>query len=261
MIASGSAADPYVTHEASDPTIAASCRSIDGLTQVSPLLVGGETTAIIVVGGQSLMSNYTQTAYTPTNAKVQVLNIYNGGVYQVNGNPLPGANNTMDCFFKRVADKMITAGKYARVILVPVAWGSMYFADFASGGQMNHRFGVAAKRLAALNLTATHICWGQGESDNAGASSQATCSAGISSIITNCSAAFGVSVPFYLATESYYLGATAANVTNAQAAAIGGNVKAGPNMDSIGSSGRYDNIHPNATGADTAAGLWNAVLP
>ena len=261
MIAGGSAPDGLTIHEASDPTIAVGNRSIDGLTQVSPLLVGGQTTAVIIVGGQSNAANYHQTAFAPSNSLVQVLNIYNGGIYTVNSTPLPGCGSTQDNMFKRVADKMITAGKYARIILVPVSMSSMLFADYAAGGQMNHRIVIAGKRLTALGLTATHICWCQGESDNVAATSQATCTSGLQSIIASCASAFGSSVPMYVAQESYYLGATAANVTNAQAAVVGGVVHAGPNLDSLGSSNRYDNIHFNATGADAAASLWATLLP
>lgn len=261
MMASGGAPDPYATKEPSDPTIAPGSRSIDGMTQIDPRIVSGAGKAIIVVGGQSLSANYSQTAYTPTNSKVRVLNIYNGGIYQANASPLPGCGNTLDNYFKRVADKMITAAKYTDILLVPVSMGSMTFADYAVGGQMNHRIFVGGRRLAALGLTATHICWGQGESDNAAATSQATCTANLNSIISSCASAFGSSVPMYISSESYYLGATAANVTAAQAAVVSGVVHAGPNLDSLNSSNRYDNIHFNATGADAAAALWASLLP
>lgn len=261
MIGGVSAPDPYVIHEPSDPTILPGYRTIDGLTQVDPRLVAGETTEVIVVGGQSLVSNYTQTAFAPVNAKVQVLNIYNGGIYAVNANVLPGCGGILDNYFKRVADDRITQGKAARVILVPIGVSSMLFADFAAGGQMNHRIAVAGLRLSALGLTASYVCWEQGQSDNVAATSQATCTAGLNSIIAALQAALGGSVPIYVAKCSYYLGATAANVTNAQAAVVSGTIKAGPNIDSLNSSNRYDNIHLNATGAAAAVPLWRAVLP
>jgi hypothetical protein len=261
MMAAGAAPDPFIIKEPSDQTIAPGNRNIDGLTQVDPRTVSGAGKAIIVVGGQSLSANYSQTTYTPSSANVRVLNSYNGGIYRVNGSALPGCGNTLDNYFKRVADKLISGAKYTDVLLVPIAIGSMSFTDYAAGGQMNHRISVAGQRLASLGLTATYICWGQGESDNAAATSQAICTSGLNSIISSCASAFGSSIPMYIASESYYLGATAANVTNAQAAVVGGVVHAGPNLDSLNSSNRYDNIHFNATGADAAATLWANLLP
>lgn len=254
-----SAPDPYVLPEPTDPTILPGWKYMDGLTQVSPALVSNEATAVLLLGGQSNMANYAQTSFTPVNAKVQVLNIYNGGVYQVGAGSLPGAGGILDCWGKRLADKLISSGKYARVILVPIAISSTFFADWAVGGAMNPRIGVAAKRLASLGLPLTYILWGQGESDNVGATSQASCTTSLNSIIATLQQNFGAT-PIRIASQSYYLGATAANVTNAQAAVLGGTVLPGPNADSLTSGSRYDNIHWNASGADAIASLWNGLL-
>jgi len=265
MISSLSAPDPYdriiePAQAKSDMTIKPGYRGYDGLTQILPTLVGGETTCVIVGGGQSNISNYAQTSFTPVNAKVEVLDIYNGGVYQVGGTPLPGAGGDMDCWMKRLADKMITDGKYQRVIIVPIGVSSVSFADYASGGSQNSRIAVAAARLASVGLSANYIVWCQGESDNVFGTAQAKCTSYLNSIISSCKTSFGTSVPMYIAKQSYYQGITSSAVTSAQAAVLTSGVLAGPDADSLTSLFRYDNIHWNATGADAFASMWNSLL-
>lgn len=263
MFVQNSAPDPYVINElGTDPTILPGWRGIDGLTQVDPRLVAGEKTGVILCGGQSLMGNYTQTPFTPVNAKVQVLNPYNGGIYQVGSTSLPGAGGVLDHIGKRIADKLITDGEYARVILVPIAISSTTFADWAVGGAVNHRIGVASRRLASLGLAANFVLWGQGESDNVFATSQASCSASLASIFATIRGQAALAAaPIVLSFESYYLGTTSSIVRAAQAAAVDGtSVIAGPDLDTLNATNRYDNIHWNATGAAAAAVLWAAPI-
>jgi hypothetical protein len=235
-----------------------------GYTPVSCALVGGESTAVIVVIGQSLVGNTVNAAYTVTQAKNHQLSLYDGNCYVSQGvmlgvsNGSPSLSNTL----ARAGDKLIADGHYTRVIfeLVSVSGTTVgNWADAAHAPYLFNQIAVAARRLAAQNLTATHIIWMQGESDNLGGTSQASYTASLSTVIAAIRNA-GMSGPLLINEESWANGAVAANVQNAQLAASGTNIFAGANLDTIDNTGRYDTTHLNATGSNTAAGLLEAKI-
>ncbi len=132
---------------------------------------------ILIGAGQSNSpgANVTPTAYVPSNASVlDYMNINDGAIYPAQ-NPMAGAswvNNAPPAGgapILRLADNLVTAGKCARAIVMPMAIDATTIADWATGAYAA-RINTGILRLAArgivpgANVTFV-ILWGQGESD------------------------------------------------------------------------------------------------
>jgi hypothetical protein len=182
--------------------------------------------------------------------------VLDGGLYAA-VDPLLGCNEAKGNTFGRIADKWITAGKYARVILIPIAIGSTYVADHAPGGVYNALYAVAFARAKALGYTVNGVFWQQGEQDNVAGTTTAAYEASLSGLISQ-QRGLGNTAPWLLARSTYSTGTTSSAIQAAYAALINGTtIFAGADTDSLGSSDRQaDNTHLNATGADANATLW-----
>jgi hypothetical protein len=229
----------------------------------------GPRTAVIVVIGQSLSVNEVPTPYVPVNTNIDQLNIYDGKLYRAK-DPLLGINvsgglvtDLRGTWMLRMADKLVDAGHFDRVILVPMAVGNTradQWASEATAPFLFNKINVVGLRLRDAGLPCTAIMWGQGESDTSAGTSQASYTASLNKIIAEFNHAIP-NCPILVAQETYYYGATSAAVLAAQASVVNNTtVFAGENVDSIGSGGRYDNTHLNETGADTRATLAVAAL-
>jgi hypothetical protein len=260
--------DPFLLRDNWDKASFPRTNSVqDGLTPVNPNLVGGQTTCVLIAGGQSTITNCgTSSSYTKTNSNVHVLNIYNGGMYSA-VNPLPGIDSQGECFLIRLADKMINAAKYQRIILVPFGLGSTDIAKWQSGAFCNERITAACQRVSKMGLlsaTQVYVMWQQGESDKALGTSQAAYTAaltGTGGVIPTIRSVLP-STPIYVSQTSWASGTTSTAVRAAQAASWGTNsVVQGPDTDTLDATNRLaDNTHWNGTGSDAVAGLWNAKL-
>jgi hypothetical protein len=260
----GSTIDPYILND-NTATILASpiYKNFLGKTQVQPPgPVGGQSTAVILALGQSNITNWHNAIYTPTNALVHQIYIYNGGVYSL-ADPVVGIDGppTQGTLLGRLGDKLINASKYARVVFVPIGVGGSSVTDWAVGGGLNHRIGVGVARAKSLGFTFTHIMWMQGEVDSVNAMPQATYTTNLNSVISTVTG-LGVTATFWIALETWENGglpAGSAAIRAAQAAPVNGTtVKQGPDLDTLDGTNRWDLAHFNATGSDAAAGLWNA---
>lgn len=263
MFGGGSKDDPYIFSEFSVAPGGGN-RDLTGKTITTPRLVGGQTTGIFVVAGQSNAANVCPTGYTPTNSTVvDNLNIYDGGTY-AGADPLLGAHNTgigPGNLFTRMADKLITAGKYQRVILIPVAVGSTSISDWTSN---SGRLVVAGLRASAVGLSITAYLWMQGENDTNAGTSQAAYAASLSTLIAVPRAA-GFNAPWLIGKCTYLSGAVSAAVQAAQVAAVNGTtIFAGADTDTLTGTAvnrQADNTHLSAAGQDSAATLWkNAIV-
>ncbi len=241
---------------------------LTGRTETSVGMID-ERTAVIVVIGQSLSVNEVPTVYVPTNTAIDQVNIQNGKLYKAK-DPLLGINvsggtvsDARGTWMLRMADKLIADGYYDRVILVPMAIGNTrvgQWADNSSAPYLFNRINTVALRVRDLGLPCTAIMWGQGESDTSAGTTQAAYASSLQVIINEFKRGFP-GTPILVAKESYYYGATSSAVLAAQASVVDNvTVFAGENVDSIGSSGRYDNTHLNETGADQRATLAVAAL-
>jgi len=240
----------------------------NGKTVRSLAINTGIRNLVLITAGQSNWESTNPTLYTPTNSSViDNFNIYDGAAYSIAG-PLLGCSSSPlgpGNLGARVADLLVTNGKFDRVILVSIAIGSTSVADWGTG-RLQDRVGVAMRRLAARGITPATtgvtfaLIWGQGENDTQAGTSQASYTSSLNSFIANAQAA-GMSGRIFVTLESWNAGTTSANVRAAQAAVVTGNVFQGGDMDTLNATNRQaDNVHLNDTGAASMATLeYNAM--
>jgi hypothetical protein len=230
-----------------------------------------QKTLVLLVAGQSNWTNINPTLYTPTNsAVISQLNIYDGAFYPITTGVL-GSSYYQGTFGPgnasvRVADLLVTNGRFDNVILVNFAIGSTSIAQWASQ-QFTNRVNVAMLRLAARGIAPSTtgvtfgLLMGQGETDNSLGTSQ---SAYASSFSTFATAVFatGFSGRVFLCEETWIYGTVSAGVQAAQIAAVNNTtIFSGGNLDSLNATNRQaDNTHFNDTGAAAAATIvYNAM--
>lgn len=259
-----SAADPYPMPEISSGVFGDSDISGDTLSTGGQTLNGGIRNCVLITAGQSNIANNATSLYVPTNGtKVDNLNPYNGATYAYK-DPIMGCSGTLGVGkgnpAGRLADKLINANKFDRVIILPIALDGTSAADWQN--TLYPRMRTAFRRLAYRGMTATAILWGQGEQDNFLGTLQGSYTTTMSAVI-GASRADGFSGPWFIAQQTWRAGVTSAAVQAAQAALVNhsSNIWAGPNSDSLDATNRQaDNTHWNDTGADAYAGLWQTAL-
>lgn len=256
----GSISDPLFISPALKVRVAAP--SAAAKTRRYAPLAGGEATGVFLVAGESMAANSTGSIYTPTNiAKIDNIDVDSGYMYAA-ADPLAGCSGTGGHWAGRVADKLIAAGKYQRVILIPIGVSGSVIAEWQPGGQCNGLMRSALMRLAAMSMPATAVLWQLGANDNNAGTSQAAFTSGMNALIAQ-QRALGFTCPWLLANNTLYDNAVSPAIQAAIAAVINGtDIKAGANTDTLtGPTNRADGVHFTATGADSAATLWsNAII-
>lgn len=262
--------DPYVMQSG----FAGANVDVNGLTVRSAVINGSLKTLVLLALGQSQLGNVMPTAYVPTNSGVvDNLNPFDGALYSITGrlvgctNSVPPTGGGFGNIATKVADLMVTNGKFDRVIIANVAIGGTFAAQWGTGN-LSDRTAVAMRRLAARGITpsTTGVTFaaliGVGESDGAAGTSAASYSASINSIISATNAA-GFSGRYFLTRETWLSGVTYSTIQNAQSALWNGTtIFSGGNWDSLDATNRQagDNTHFTDTGGAAAALLtYNAM--
>lgn len=260
-IAIGSKVDPYILLSGD---IAPGYANTVGRTQKSSVVAAFPTAAIIVTVGQSNCANSAAGAFTPVNSLVENFNIADGAIYG-GINPVLGASTSAlgtNSATLNIADRLISASTFTRVIMAPICIAATKAADWAVGGVYNHRIVVLMKRLAAIGLLPTYVMWHQGENDNgvtAGPAYTASVQSAAQTFRDN-----GLTGPMFVALETMSGNVTSATIRTAQTNAISAplNIVAGADWDNItgGTNRAADGTHFTAAGADTAAALDTTVI-
>lgn len=226
-----------------------------------PRAVGAESTLVLVGVGQSNIANSQNATYSPAHgAKIDNLNIYDGGLYGA-ADPLLGAstNSSGGNWLLRLADKLIDDGYCDRVILAPIAAGNTAVADWAPGGTMNASILAISKRIDAMGAIGARraYLWVQGENDTGLGTTQVAYQAALGALILGLRATGDVA-PWMLGKSTYTGGVTSVEVRAAISASVNGtDILVGADTDSLtGGTYRYDVVHYTAVGADVVAGLW-----
>jgi hypothetical protein len=231
----------------------------------------------MICAGQSLATDLITDTFSPTNgSKLDNFAWYDGRNW-VAANALVGTSwngsvGTSHNFNFKVADGIITNGKFDRVIIVPVAMSGTSVYQWVTDwigepGGYYRMIQAAAKKLAAQGVRPGTpgvkflLKWNQGESDTQQATTQAAYTSDFNKLMALCAIDLP-GVPWMVAKETRYLGVNSGAVQAAQLALVNGTtVFAGENMDSIGSSGRVgDDTHLNATGGNLAATMGIAAI-
>lgn len=282
--------DPLALQEYAPGTL----RDTGALSLRSQTLNPAVRNLIIIAAGQSNMADVGPSGYSPTNSTVvDQLNLYDGGIYNVSGpaigtqlinNPAPGGTNPAI----QLADNLISAGLFDRVIVEPVAFTSSPVAVWDTG-VLSNRITAAVKRILGRGIqcgTTNVTCialWGQGESDCQNGTAQAAYTAALNNVIAaSRRAGFTVSGGagnglWFVAMQSYIAGAACSSIQAAQAAVVNhaAGIWAGPNADALAGSvcgsganaacrQSIDNTHFTDAGVysyvGTGGGGWRAAL-
>jgi hypothetical protein len=126
--------DPYVLND----TIAPAQASATGLVARSLAINPALRTLVLITAGQSHFCNTQPSLFVPVNtAVIDNFSIYDGAAYNIGGQMLGCTNNVTSATpgnaSARVADLLVTNGKFDRVIVVPIAVGGTYVSDWATG--------------------------------------------------------------------------------------------------------------------------------
>lgn len=241
-------------------------RGTAALSARSATINTGIKNLVLICAGQSNMANIVPTRVAPTNASVMdQMNVYDGGLYSVDGSLLGCSNeDTHGNLCPQVADKLITGGQFARVILVNCSVATTTAAQWATG-TLSTRIAVAMRRLAAKGITpsvtnVTFAIWfGQGESDHG--TSSASYQASLNTIRTNAVSA-GFSGRFFIPKQTLLSNAVDATIQGAQTGLVDNvNFWSAGDMDALTTTNRQsDNTHWSDTGAPNAAtAVYNAM--
>lgn len=258
----------------------------------SPLINTGINNLGLIIAGQSNIESEAPTAYVPTNSSaVDNLNIYDGGIYgwvdpplgsgwvktSVGGGSGSTCASTVTCGHVggRIADNLINSGKFARVIVAPIAIASTPISAWDIGGALYGRPCVAMQRfkdhqiVAGTGVTLAFI-WGQGETDNLNSTSAASYKASWANIVSKLQSC-GFSGRFFIAEQTFNNNVASATIQGAQTSLVD-NVTtfAGPNADALtgntcGSGGTSacrisDNTHFTDAGAFSYAAAWQTAM-
>ena len=222
--------------------------------------VSGKT-AVIVVHGQSNAANFGSARHSAREV-VDNFDPVTGKCFAA-VDPLLGTDGIGGSFATRLGDILIQAGRYDRVILVPLARGGASLAFLNNEGAELITNGIA--KLKAAGLTPTHILFQQGETDAVSTTTAEEYASLLHQLVKRFRAA-GLDAPFYLSRSAKcdYVGPNnIAAVRAGQRSAVDEalNIRPGPDTDTIGNEGRSpDGCHMNEAGTLANAALWAAFI-
>ncbi len=206
--------------------------------------------------GQSNAANSGETRYS---SRENVYNVYRGKLYRAR-DPLLGATGRGGSVWTRLGDRLIAAGHYDAVVIIPLAVGNTAIASWTVGGELHAGVLKAVREVQAQGLSVTHLLWHQGESDpNTPADAyQSMFKAMLASIRSE-----GVDAPIYVsvATRCHQQGPNE-TLRRAQQSLVdpAQNIYAGPDTDTLGRRYRYDGCHFSTEGLERFAELWLSAL-
>lgn len=257
-----SQADPYkLAPLGNQPTI-----TVDR-TQVSSI-IAPSAGFFIGLGQSNFAANFHRGAYAAAQAGNHNFNLLNGGVYE-SENPMLGCNGWAagsgddNCPMVRLADKLIAAGTYPRVVSAPIGRGGTSSADWYNG-ICTERIIVLSHWIRLHRITATAVLIHLGENDALAGFDAPTTTKNFRGIVSVLRA-YGITCPVFIAkvsvSNTIALGSSASNAVrlgqvNACDASLG--IYLGPDSDAI--AHRYDGVHMDATGSDLLASAWQTVI-
>jgi hypothetical protein len=214
--------------------------------------------AVILALGASNIANEAD----PNGLIVPRQGVYNfnflDGCCYVAKDPLLGATQQRSNLLTRVGDILVRRGHCERVLLVPIAYGGTYAADWAPKGSMHPRLRRAIRMLQRCNISVTHVLWQQGEAEAAlpHADPEEWRKHFLSAVLPLRRAFVDTSI--YVAQCTICRGPTNEIIRTAQRSVVNPSTKifAGPDLDAIGIDERWDQCHFSVPGLERAAALW-----
>jgi Carbohydrate esterase, sialic acid-specific acetylesterase len=215
-----------------------------------------QRTAVLLIAGQSNAANNAAQRHE-TRYPDRVLNFMSGRCY-VARSPLLGSTGFAGEYWTLLADQLIDAGAFDRVILAPVAVGASNIAQWAKGGALNMSMIPLVQDLVT-HYRVTHVLWHQGESDFALKTDPARYKEQFLSFVDSLRAN-AVDATVFVSTATLCLtGWSEANAIRTAQQELG--FKPGVDTDKLLSAqDRYDDCHMADSGEVKTASAWAAIL-
>jgi hypothetical protein len=218
---------------------------------------------VLLVAGQSNAANYAKTRFR-TAHPTRVVNLFHGNCFSA-ASPLIGSEGRGGESWTLLADELIDAGLFDRVVLVASGIGSTDIDRWREGADLN-RMLLDTVRSVQPKYKITHVLWHQGETDLVKKTSADEYVARFSSLVSSLRKA-NVLAPIYLSVASKcgsVDGWTDADpVETAQRGLVNPSelIYAGPNTNVLVSpDDRFDKCHFAESGQRKFAAEWVRIL-
>jgi Carbohydrate esterase, sialic acid-specific acetylesterase len=220
-----------------------------------------QRTAVLFIAGQSNAANNGAQRHT-TRYPDRVLNYMSGHCY-VAASPLLGSTGFAGESWTLLADQLIDAQAFDRVILAPVAVGGSNIGQWAKGGALNTSMIPLVQDLT-VHYRVTHVLWHQGESDFVLKTDQQRYKDHFLSF-ANTLRANAVDAPVFVSTATRCLpGWSQPNpIQTAQQELAADEPRFKPGVDTdrlLSAQDRYDDCHFADSGEVKTASAWAAIL-
>ena len=234
-------------------------RNTSGRTRVDHRQFGSapRLAVILALGASNIANEGDPNGLIAPQSGVYNFNFFDGHCY-VAKDPLLGATLSRGNLLTRLGDLLVQRGAYDRVLLIPIAYGGTYAAEWAPSGRMHPRLRRALRLLQRRNITVTHVLWQEGEAEaampNPDSGDWARHFFKIAATIRSTFA----QAKIYVAQCTICRNAPNEIIRMAQRSVLRTeeNILAGPDLDVIGLNQRWDQCHFSTTGLDKAARLW-----
>jgi hypothetical protein len=228
----------------------------------------GERSAVLLTFGQSNSANAGRDRYIPA-GKVANFNIHNGKCYLAE-DPLLGPDGSGGSVWGVLADKLISAGEYDRVLLIPFGIGASSLAQWQTSGFLHPILKKASEAVKEQGIEPTQVLWHQGEADAKIGTTEVEYISMFGSLV-DALRSYGVEAPVYPAVATHCQMFAAPDEAHLQRSKVIRSAQqrlpeldgvfAGPNTDVLqGPLYRHDNCHFNARGMQAHADLWLKAL-
>lgn len=267
----GGVPDPFLLYDSHVSFLTHGWRQAAGLQPRTSAIDPTKKTLVLLVCGQSLMTNICPTLYLPSNpTKIDQLSVYDGQLYEING-PVLGTSyvpaltlNGPGCVAVDLCDRLIARG-WDRVILCDVAIGSTSISWWGDDGGIHESRGpVVMARLARRGIVPgmTGLYFGCamqiGNDDFSAGTSTAAFAASAQLFMTKMRAT-GFVGRFFFSLESAH-GQTSNAIRTAQAS-LWNNVDCFSFGDFDSTSiTMVDGVHPDDAGRATMAAIADAAM-
>ncbi|MDX1735609.1 MAG: sialate O-acetylesterase, partial [Halioglobus sp.] len=154
----------------------------------------GQGAAVLMTFGQSNSANAGRDRYFPV-GPVANFNIHDGRCYRAE-DPLLGPDGPGGSVWGVLADKLIAAGHYDRVLLVPFGIGGSALAEWQNGAYLHPILQRATRAVRDADIVPTHVLWHQGEADADDATPEAEYFAMFESLVALLRE-YGIAAPVY----------------------------------------------------------------
>jgi hypothetical protein len=222
------------------------------------LFIANSRLAVILAIGASNIANEGDPdgMFVPLQG-VHNFNFIDGRCY-VAKDPLLGATRDRSNLLTRLGDLLVRRGIYDHVLLVPIAYGGTFAAEWAPRGRMHPRLQRALKMLAGHRIALTHVLWQEGEAEAAVRDADPKIWIVHFNAVVDTIRAAAPDTPIYVAQCTICRNAPNDVIRITQRTVVDPRRKifAGPDLDIIGMEDRWDECHFSTTGLDRAAELW-----